>query len=122
MSEQNPVGHVINEVVVRAEQHNPAGKWVGADLALVTYEPPARYIVHVVTKSHFADEQIKSALNVDDTISDVLSGLSSEVVEGEPYVLNDEVLTDEVITAKFVGRTIMPDLAACLSPVSGPTV
>lgn len=114
MTEIDPVGQTIDEVMIRTEERDNAGNWVGADLSLTIVAPPARYVVRVVTKEHFVAEHIEAAFGVDEAIEDVLNGLQGDVFERPPYVLNDSVLSEEVIRSKFVGRTILSDLAACL--------
>ncbi len=122
MSEPEIIGRKISEVTIIGEEHDGSDKWVAAQIyvGVPLTGHLGKYSIELVTKQHFLNLQLQQALNNLDQPERLLdeSSEAAEAVESRPpYVLNDEELSEEVITAKFVGRVIGQDLAASMWPL-----
>ena len=111
--ETSSVGNTIESFVILGQERNGKQQWVGADLEL-RIPPVGRFFLNVVTKGHFANEVLENALSDLGRPESLLGGAEASDTR-EPFVLNDNVITDEVLQSKFQGRRVEIDLAASLS-------
>lgn len=108
------LGRKISGYQVHGEERDVSGRWIGADL-LLEVPPFGRFLVNIVTKSHFANEEITRVLGDVDEPEQLLKAEEGEpLVEKPPFVLNDTVITDEILARKFGGRVVEADLAESL--------
>ncbi len=116
MSHSNitPIGHRIASYEVLGEERNQNDVLHGVDLAC--YVPPlGHYSLSVVTKLHFADQNLEQALQ---RIRELEPEDFSEATEvHHPFVVNDVEITPDVLRNKFLGRVVAEDLAACMTHV-----
>ncbi len=111
------IGHQIAAIEVIGEERNQNGALQGVDLDC--YVPPlGHFFLNVVTKTHFADENLEQALQ---RIKELDPDDFTEPAEVHlPFVLNDAEIMPDVLRNKFLGRVVAEDLAACMTHVSSP--
>lgn len=111
-SPQPPVGLKIEGLEIVGVENDGLQRWTGADV-IFDVPPLGHYAVRVVTKRAFLDEYLAgSLLSIDEV--DVSDFEDHREGERSPYVLNDEVLTYDILIDTFAKRVIRPDLAASL--------
>lgn len=118
MTEQlsEPLGHTVSNYYLLGVEHNQQRRWVAADMELIVH-PLGRFFVHVVTKQQYQAEGMLRALETADIPQEVLEQKMHQSVE--PFVVNDEALSADVLDRKFRNRVIEKDLAESLQ-YSGP--
>ncbi len=110
----NPIGHTIQSFDVYGKELDSNANWVGAEMMLAV-PPIGRFSLLVTTKAHFLNEGIDEALDTDEAVMRVLEHFPGvDLMDREPYVLNDSVLTTQVLDEKFTNRVIRQDLADSL--------
>lgn len=114
-SPKSPIGHSVREFQVVGIEHDGLERWIGADLILAV-PPVGRFAVRILTKEAYLDENLAGSLL---KIEEMDPADFGDTHDGSrpPYVLNDSVITYDVLIDKFAGRVIRPDLADSLFSV-----
>lgn len=107
------IGHHIESFYVLGEERDGKNRWVGADL-IANIPPLGRYFLNVVTKQHFANEHVGQMLEDVESPEDLFDDDYMQLERRPPFVLNDEVITEEILERKFQNRVVEADLAASL--------
>jgi hypothetical protein len=110
-NENDPIGKIISDYRVTGVEMDGNDNWVGADLKL-TIPPIGEFVLNIMTRQHSEDEKIRGIFddiaNPHRLLDDVLPD------QKDSFVLNDHVLSDEVIAKKFANRLVAEDLADSL--------
>lgn len=110
--EHDPIGHVITGYDILGTELETGGGFLGADLVLLV-QPIGHFAVNVVTKGHYRDASIEAVLDALDR-PDKLLQPRSHAARREPFVVNDAIMTPQVLDRHFRNRVVGADLAASL--------
>lgn len=106
------IGRRVAEFEVLGKEHDGVKRWVGADMELII-PPLGRFFMNIVTKAQYASEQLAETFADVDSPEQIFAA-DDDVERRDPFVLNDEEITDEVLHRKFDNRVVEQDLADCL--------
>jgi hypothetical protein len=111
-AEHDPIGYTVTDYALLGQERDGQSRWVGADLAM-RIPPVGRFFLNVVTKERYGDECIETVLH-DIARPERLLIQDGTTESRKPYVLNDSIITEEILKRKFISRTVESDLAASL--------
>lgn len=109
----NPVGHVIANYMVRGCEYDGNNRWIGADIML-DVEDVGLFSVRAVTKQAWLDEErLQMFSDLERLKPDDFDDMN-KLEYRDPFILNDTVITDEVLDLKLRNRVVLKDLADSL--------
>jgi len=113
-SKVSPLGRPIDSFRVIGDEVDGETNWVGADM-LLRVRGAGNFLLTVVTKQRYLDEKLEESLDTEAALEKLLhEGIGPTEVAPAPFVLNDSVITQDLLDRKFNGRIVEEDLAPSL--------
>lgn len=107
-------GKQIESLTLYGEFRDDKNEIVEADVML-NIQNVGHCALTVMTKNHYYNVKVQNLLMSDLEFAPTEQELEDQATEVQPYVVNEDILTTELLTEKFVNKIVWDGLAKCLT-------